>query len=83
MPQGWQKDGGNIAAKDPHVGVAHTALATDIAGEFWLDEEEVAHVQMVDAAAASRALLAFTIDWTKPRSLRRLILGVGSFSFGG
>ena len=35
------------------------------------------------AAAASRALLAFTIDWTNPRPLRRLILGVGSFSFGG
>lgn len=34
-------------------------------------------------AAASRALLAFTIDWTNPRPLRRLILGVGSFSFGG
>ena len=33
--------------------------------------------------AASRALLAFTIDWTNPRPLRRLILGVGSFSFGG
>lgn len=35
------------------------------------------------AAAASRALLAFTIDWTNPRPLRRLILGVGSLSFGG
>lgn len=35
------------------------------------------------AAAASRALLAFTIDCTNPRPLRRLILGVGSFSFGG
>ena len=34
-------------------------------------------------AAASRALLAFTIDWTNPRPLRRLMLGVGSFSFGG
>jgi hypothetical protein len=34
------------------------------------------------AAAASRALLAFTIDFTNPRPLRRLILGVGSFSFG-
>jgi hypothetical protein len=35
------------------------------------------------AVAASRALLAFTMDWTNPRPLRRLILGVGSFSFGG
>jgi hypothetical protein len=34
-------------------------------------------------AAASRALLTFTIDCTNPRPLRRLILGVGSFSFGG
>jgi hypothetical protein len=38
---------------------------------------------LVELAAASRALLAFTIDWTNPRPLRRLILGVGSFSFGG
>lgn len=37
----------------------------------------------VPTAAASRALLAFTIDCTNPRPLRRLILGVGSFSFGG
>lgn len=35
------------------------------------------------AAAASRALLAFTIDCTNPRPLSRLILGVGSFPFGG
>jgi hypothetical protein len=35
------------------------------------------------AEAAWSALLAFTIDWTNPRPLRRLILGVGSFSFGG
>lgn len=35
------------------------------------------------ATAASRALLAFTIDCTNPRPLRRLMLGVGSFSFGG
>lgn len=34
-------------------------------------------------AAASRALLAFTIDCTNPRPLSRLILGVGSFSIGG
>ena len=35
------------------------------------------------AAAASRTLLAFTIDCTNPRPLRRLILGVGSFSLSG
>ena len=45
--KGGEKLGATSPQKTQHVGEACTALATDIAGEFWLDEE-VTHAQMVD-----------------------------------